>query len=552
MHTLKLLLKTTKEDDIFIESVYRAVADVHNILVSEGKKRLRMLSRDKRYQYAKTHYGEAAAEVQKLEQKIAALEAKIGGCQDDLSKKDLRKKLKPLKADRKQAEDARKRFSAELEESRNKYGTSENSMETFATRLNQKYKGILNSQQIQIEADRVWSGMSKVIFGDGKDIHYKKYRDFRTVCGKQNTTGIRFLKDILFVSWLGHTIPIAYRKKLDDAAVNGTKNRDLAYKLASLSGEIKYCEILREEFKDGYHYYANLYIDGEAPKKLTSGKGRCGLDPGVSTLAVTAEKKIFLEELAPDYKKYDKAIFKLQRQADTLRRELNPQNYAEDGTVIRMKPGQKRIWHTSLLYEKIMQEIRVLYRKKSAYIRQSHSGLCNKLLAYSDVFLIEGMDFAALAKKAKETSRSQKKSVVTMADGTKKEIHKFKRKKRFGKSVNSRAPAIIIQILKRKCVQYGLVAQTTDTRTMKASQYDHTSGECTKHTLNDREVVLSDGTHVQRDLYSSFLHQHADAELKHPDREACIRDFPAFMRMHDQLIAEMKVSGVSMKQCFGF
>lgn len=119
MHTLKLLLKTTKEDDIFIESVYRAVVDVHNILVSEGKKRLRMLFRDKRYQYAKTHYGEAAAEVQKLDKKIAALEAKIGGCQDDLSKKDLRKKLKPLKADRKQAEDARKRFSAELEESRN-------------------------------------------------------------------------------------------------------------------------------------------------------------------------------------------------------------------------------------------------------------------------------------------------------------------------------------------------------------------------------------------------------------------------------------------------
>ena len=50
----------------------------------------------------------------------------------------------------------------------------------------------------------------------------------------------------------------------------------------------------------------------------------------------------------------------------------------------------------------------------------------------------------------------------------------------------------------------------------------------------------------------THLHQHADAELKHPDREACIRDFPAFMRMHDQLIAEMKVSGVSMKQCFGF
>ena len=87
---------------------------------------------------------------------------------------------------------------------------------------------------------------------------------------------------------------------------------------------------------------------------------------------------------------------------------------------------------------------------------------------------------------------------------------------------------------------------------MKASQYDHTSGQCVKHTLKERFVTLSDGTKVQRDLYSAFLHQHVKDDLKHPDREACIRDFPAFKKCHDELIERMKQEHVSMKQCFGF
>ena len=62
---------------------------------------------------------------------------------------------------------------------------------------------------------------------------------------------------------------------------------------------------------DGYHYYANLYIDGDAPKKLTPGAGRCGIDPGVSSMAAVSEKNVFLEELAPEYKKYNKEILYL-------------------------------------------------------------------------------------------------------------------------------------------------------------------------------------------------------------------------------------------------
>lgn len=553
MHTLKLLLDTTKEEEKFISSVFEAIAQVHNAIVAEGKKRMRMLRRDKRYRYARVHYGETAEQITKIEKRLSQLEKELNECTDAGRQSVLRKTIKDLCSEKSLAEADKKRFASELSEAMVRCSISKKEMERFATSLNKRYKGLLGSQQIQVEADRVWAGMEKVLFGNGRDIHYKKSCDFRTVRGKQNTTGIRFDKNTLSVLWLKHTIPVSYKTKLDKAAAEGTDSKDLLYKMNSLSaGDIRYAEIVREEFLDGYHYYVNLYIEGDAPKKLIPGTGRCGIDPGVSTLAATSEKKLFLEELAPDFRKYEKAIFRFQKKADRIRRRLNPQNYNEDGTIRRRKPGEKRIWYTNPTYERHMQQIRVLYRKKAAYIRQSHSELCNRLLASADTFLVEGMDFQALAKRAKETRRADKTSVVTMADGTKKEVYKYKKKKRFGRSINSRAPAMLLEILQRKCRQYGLKLWTTNAWKMKASQYDHTSGTCTKHALKDRLLTLSDGSFVQRDLYSSFLQQHADETLEHPDRNGCLRDFSSFKKRQDTLLAEMKTDGVSMKQCFGF
>lgn len=554
MHTLKLLLRTTAEDDAFLASVFLAITKVHNKIVCEGKKRLRMLRRDKRYRYAKSHYGTTKEQCDKLENKIAALEKKLTASEDKSERRVLRKQLKDLKSEHRAADAIRKNYGSEINECLIRYGLTKSAMEVFATQwLNQKYKGTLNSQQIQVEADRVWAGMEKVLFHDGKDIHYKKYRDIRSVRGKQNSTGFRFNKDLLSVQYgKSGVLPVAYREKLERAVAGEIKNKDLSYKMDSLSGEVRYCELVQEEFHDGYHYYANLYLEGDAPKKIRPGSGRCGIDPGVSTIAAASEKELFLEELAPRYREYDKQIYKLQQKSDKLRRKLNPEYYNEDGTVVKRKPKEKRIWKTSPEYEDVMRKIRILYRKKTAYISTSHAMLCNKLLRSADTFRVEEMDFRALARRAKETRRADTTTTLTKPDGTTQEIRKFKRKKRFGKSITSRSPGLFLKILKRKCTQYGLDLQNTDTRSMKASQYDHTSDACQKHNLKDRILTLSDGSVVQRDLYSGFLQQHADAELKHPDRKTCIRDFPVFLKMQDALILRMRSEGISMKHCFGF
>lgn len=554
MHTLRLLLDTTAYDEEFIGKVYDSIADVHNAVVRHAKKLLRMLNRNKRYHYAKKHYGMANEAITKAEKTLTDLQKELEslkGTKERNRKREIRELLKAKKVEIADRTTEQKRFSEEMNEVTTELCLTKNDLEKYASYFTKKYKGILNSQQIQAEADRVWAGVEKVLFGSGKDVHYKKYVDFKTIRGKQNTTGIRFCKETLSIQWNGHDILIAYKDKLEAAAVNGTKDKDLLYKMESLSGTIKYCELLRLEFKDGYHYYVNLYIDGPAPKKLVPGKESCGIDQGVSTEAAVMGKHLVLEELAPNYKKYDKKIFKLQRKAEAIRRKLNPEYYNPDGTIKKM-PGIKRKWKTSDAYEAIMRAIRVNYRKKTAYTKQSHEELCNRFLSNANVFYVENMNFPALAKRAKETSRSDRTRKIVKPDGTVKTVVLLKRKKRFGTSVNSRSPGLFLTILQKKCDQYELLYYTTDAKTMKASQYDHTSGECVKHTLKDRFITLSDGTKVQRDLYSAFLHRHVKDDLKHPDREACIRDFPAFKKCHDELIERMKREHRSMKQCFGF
>ena len=90
---------------------------------------------------------------------------------------------------------------------------------------------------------------------------------------------------------------------------------------------------------------------------------------------------------------------------------------------------------------------------------------------------MEKMHFQALQKRAKETKRQEKKTEVKQKDGTVKVIQKYKRKKRFGRSINRRAPARFLLELKRKAEAVGGVYAEVDTKEFKASQSDISRSE---------------------------------------------------------------------------
>lgn len=496
MHSIQLPLCTRQCDVRALNKRFYEMNHIHNVLVKHGIEQLKALKSDPEY-------------------------------------------AKLLQAYKNATKTKKKHISNQLSAVRLQYGLSEAQLQAYAKLCGKQFRKRLSSQQVQKEATRVWQGIQKCIFSDGKRLHFKKYNELTTIQGKTNTNGVKFDKDALAIDWQGLHLPCRSPKR----------SKDIHYIKESLNHKVKYCEIVRKMFNNGWHYYVNVYLDGDAPlKQMTIKDGTMGIDPGVSAIAAVSNDKIFLRKLAPDCKKYNKKIVRLQQQIDRSKRQSNPKKYNPDGTIIK---NNRDKWIYSKTCKKKMRQLTALYRQKAAYIKQSHRLLCDELIQSASVIYIEEMNFKALQKRAKKTERSDKLSDIKQKDSSVKKIHQYKRKKRFGKSLNNRAPASFLQILEYKASRYNVSVAYINTKTYKASQYNHKTGACTPVTLGQRTKEIG-RTKVQRDLYSAFLIQHPKKNLMTPKRTACTKDFKHFVKMQNALITEMKENGISMKQCFGF
>lgn len=156
------------------------------------------------------------------------------------------------------------------------------------------------------------------------------------------------------------------------------------------------------------------------------------------------------------------------------------------------------------------------------------------------------MSYKSLQKRAKKTECREEARDVIQKDGTTKRVHKYKRKKRFGKSLNSRAPAMFLSILEKKALALGGSFVKVDTKSYKASQYDHVTDSYVKVPLSQREKIVG-GHPVQR-----LSDRNRNDTYDRPDRAGCMEGFEVFLDMQDRLVRDMKSRGLSMKQCFGF
>lgn len=510
MYTVRFPLVVTQPDEAILEKRFHLIAKIHNNVVTFGKRQLRKLNRDPEYKDAKAAYAAAV----KTENEAAK-------------------------------EAAGKRMSDRI----HFFKLTVSDFDDFVAVDQAKYAKHLSSQQCQKEAERVFRGVEAALYGNGRDIHYKKYEDFQTICGKCPTNGVKLYSPCHQNYW-PKNVPTP---KKDSIYWNGlileikVKWNDSYVEKAMRNTNVSYCEIERLMFNDGWHYYVRIYFRGDAPKKLNPGKGRMGIDPGVSTAACVGENIVVLQELAPRAKEYNKEIQRLQNQIDGSKRASNPDNYNKDGTIKRGKHN----WVYTKTCQQKKRKLKVLYRKKSAYVRQSHEELANLLISNANTFYVEQMNFTALAKRAKKTERQEKESQVKDKKGNIKTVRKFKRKRRFGKSMNDRSPGEFLGIVARKCDLYGLKYVEIDTRSFKASQLDHTTGEYIPAKLSQRFKIIG-GHEVQRDLYSAFLIRNSKVDRSGPNIRLCNRTFDAFCKMQDSKIQAMKSEGISMKQCFGF
>ena len=444
-----------------------------------------------------------------------------------------------LKKDKLNAQDKilKKSISARMDAIRHEIGLTEYALSTYLKKCRTQFKKNISSQQVQKEAAFIFRSVTNCIFSQGNYIHHKRFMDFKTISGKSNLNGIRFDSASKTISWNGLQLKCHYKSKNE------------AYIAQAIDGHIKFCEITRMMFNSGWRYYINVYVDGPQPKQLKNIKvGVGGIDIGVSTIAVVYNNKVFLQELASNTNKYNKKISRLSRAMDRSKRATNPHRFNSDGTI---KKGVKGRWLYSNNYRKLRRQFKTAHRQKAAYVKQSHETLCNQLLAVGNTFLVEEMNFKALQKRSKTTVRQEKESSVITKNGTTKTIHKNKKKKRFGKSLNNRAPALFISILTMKANLYGGSVSKIKTQAVKASQYNHLTNQYQKTQLSQRFKTIG-GYNIQRDLYSAFLIQHVNSDKTTINQKQCIEDFANFVEMHDKQINYMKHHHISNKGVFGF
>lgn len=403
---------------------------------------------------------------------------------------------------------------------RKRYGLSEYGLHSLVRDMQRHFKNSIDSNTAQKIATRLWRAYEKNFFSNGKKLHYKKKGSLRSVEGKSNKTGIRFVKD--HILWNGLSIPVMidYKNKYECEAI--------------IQHEVSYCRIIRHYGKNSIHYTVQLIMEGNPPVKYNEatgevrhpvGSGDVGLDIGPSTIAIVSENNVKLYELADKVQNTEKEKRLLLRKMDRSRRKTNPNNYNREGTI---KTGPKK-WIRSKRYMKMLFCLRYISEKLARMRRMQHEMMANYIISLGDHIAVETMNFEGLAKRSTKTEISENTG-------------RYKRKKRFGKSIANRAPAMLLDIVNRKLGYYDKKLIKIDTQKAKASQYNHMDGTYTKKSLSQRWNHFNKGLDIQRDLYSAFLIMNINDDLKTFNIEKCHERFEKFCILHDIEIQRLSAS----------
>lgn len=413
-------------------------------------------------------------------------------------------------------EETTKARNDRLKEIERSHGYSEYQLHEWAAKCKNHFSGHLGINEVQKLATRAFNAVEKVHYHTAKKVKFKAKGELISIENKTNDTGLCW-KDG-YVQW-GRGLKFGIRP---------IKKNDV-YAMEALTRRTKYVRIVPKVIRGKERFFVQLVQDGIPPekpnRKIGEAKARVGIDPGTSTMAIVSEAHVELVELAPDICVDEKKLRKIQRAMDRSRRATNPENYNEDGTI---KKGRKK-WIYSNRYCKLAAKRKELYRKIQVKRKMSHEALANRIIALGLDIRTEQMQYRGLQKRAKQTTKNKRNG-------------KTNRKKRFGKTLGNRAPAMLLTILDRKMKYHGAHLKKIITSEVKASQFNHVTGQYTKKQLGDRWTLI-DGRYVQRDLYSAFLIANTTNLLNRVNVRKAKQWYPLFLEKHDQEVQNIKQNG---------
>ena len=406
----------------------------------------------------------------------------------------------------------------QIETLRKQYGFSEYSFHEDVKAMQKHFKENIDAFTAQKIATKLWRAYEDLFYGNGTRIWYKKYGELHSLEGKSNSTGIRFRNDRII--WNGLEIPVVI-------------DYENPYEREALQSKICYNRIVRKYVRNKYKFYVQIVLKGNPPVKIDKqakerkhkmGSGDVGVDIGTSTIAIASETEVKLLELADRIQNIEDQKQKLLHKMDRSRRAMNPNNYKEDGTI-KKQGNQKVYWKKSKHYQNYQNELKELHRKQAAVRKYQHECLANEIMSLGNKIYVEQMNFKGLQSRAKKTEKNEK--------------GKFKRKKRFGKTLANKAPSMLLRILNRKMKCNGEELIEINTCKARASQYNHLDETYRKKRLWERWSDLGE-VKVQRDMYAAFLIRNVSKDLESFDKEKCEERFQKFKELHDREVERLR------------
>lgn len=295
MYTVRLQLDLCQSEERFLAKCFYFGNKIHNSIASVAQHRLNALFNDLEYRATRKEYGDS-----------------------DFSKK----KAKQLSASQKKR---KKQLSSIMNAKIAEYKLCKGDLESYITKMQHSYHNYITSHQTQAEVNAVYNGVEKVLYGNGKHLHFRRYNDYDCIKQKNSTNGVKLL-DWDHCTFMKQSFKIKH-------VVNNPYLEEIINNNVFMANVV-YTYLKRIEFDSGFKYYI-ITLKGEAPKKikLPDDRARTGVDFGTSSIATASTKEVNLEELAPNSGEYEKIIRHLQKLVDNSMRIHNPDNYGKDGKV---------------------------------------------------------------------------------------------------------------------------------------------------------------------------------------------------------------------------
>ena len=450
-------------------------------------------------------------------------------------------------------------LNAELKALREKYNVTWNFCRKKMIEIKNKYN--IPAVFALIQAENVWHGVERCLYGNGKNLHFKERGVYPEIKAKQLSAGIipklkekdgknalifkigkiefgvKAKENDLFAEAELEAIHnyFLHAKEIDEAAFELYKKED------KTSDTFRPCFISLsfKEIRGKVRVWVHIILEGKAKPKLrkdgkpkhTCGKGTIGCDIGTQSIAYTSAKEVGLKNLVErgtSIKKRESREADLLEKMDASRRATNPENYNTDGTVCK----GKKIWYKSRNYKRLQKRYRNISRIAAENRHLAINEEVNHLRSLGDIFVTEPQNAKALQKRAQKTTTNPKTG-------------RFNRKKRFGKSIKNRCPGYFQSKVKAKFQSTG-GKYIEVAKNFRASQYDHTCNDYIKKDLSDRMFNLSDGTRVQRDWYSSFLLFCSVKNGDHINKNICKKEFKQFYNKYLVLESYIKSNHINV------